>query len=130
MKEKVSVDLFISRDDEAGSQQIPEAVLECSGLMKAKKLLVHADSNYILITETCMPAKELLELISSLRESVEALLFELVHASQHIHLKCDWGEDPLEMIDEDVVHELIGCGASMEGLRLLLMKEAIETDEE
>lgn len=34
------------------------------------------------------------------------------------------------MIDEDVVHELIGCGASMEGLRPLLMKEAIETDDE
>lgn len=79
------MDLLISRDDAAGSQQIPEAVLECSGLMRAKKLLVH--SNYILITEPCMPAKELLELISSLRESVEALLFELVHASQHIHLK-------------------------------------------
>ena len=40
------------------------------------------------------------------------------------------GGDPLEMIDEDVVHELIGCGANMEGLRLLLMKEAIETDDE
>lgn len=124
------MDLFISRADEAESQQIPEAVLECSGLMKAKRLLVHADSNYILITEPCMSAKELLELISSLRESVEALLFELVHASQHIHLKCDWGGDPLEMIDEDVVRELIGCGANMEGLRLLLMKEAIETDDE
>lgn len=130
MKENVSVDLLISRDDAAGSQQIPETVLEKAGLKDTERLLVHADKDYILLRKFDMPVKEQIELVSSLREGIEFLLFELVHASQHIHLKCDWDGDPLEMIDEDIVHELIGCGASMDGLRLLLMKEAIETDEE
>lgn len=124
------MDLFISRDDAAGSQQIPETVLEKAGLKDTERLLVHADKDYILLRKFDMPVKEQIELVSSLREGIEFLLFELVHASQHIHLKCDWDGDPLEMIDEDIVHELIGCGASMDGLRLLLMKEAIETDEE
>lgn len=124
------MDLLISRDDAAGSQQIPETVLEKAGLKDTERLLVHADKDYILLRKFDMPVKEQIELVSSLREGIEFLLFELVHASQHIHLKCDWDGDPLEMIDEDIVHELIGCGASMDGLRLLLMKEAIETDEE
>lgn len=123
------MDLILPRDDTTGLQQIPETVLKCSGLMKAKKLFIHAGSSYILITESGMPVKKQIELISSLRENTETLLFELVHDSQHIHLKCDWEGDPLEMIDEDVVHDLIGCGANMKGLRLLLVKEAIETDE-
>lgn len=124
------MDVLISRDDAAGSQQIPETVLEKAGLKDTERLLVHADKDYILLRKFDMPVKEQIELVSSLREGIEFLLFELVHASQHIHLKCDWDGDPLEMIDEDIVHELIGCGASMDGLRLLLMKEAIETDEE
>ena len=124
------MDLLISRDDAGGSQQVPEAVLEKAGLKDTERLLVHADKDYILLRKFDMPVKEQIELVSSLREGIEFLLFELVHASQHIHLKCEWEGDPLEMIDEDVVHELIGCGASMEGLRLLLIKEAIETDEE
>ena len=112
MKENVSVDLLISRDDAAGSQQIPETVLEKAGLKDTGRLLVHADKDYILLRKFDMPVKEQIELVSSLREGIEFLLFELVHASQHIHLKCDWDGDPLEMIDEDIVHELIGCGAS------------------
>lgn len=124
------MDLLISRDDAGGSQQVPEAVLEKAGLKDTERLLVHADKDYILLRKFDMPVKEQIELVSSLREGIEFLLFELVHASQHIHLKCEWEGDPLEMIDEDVVRELIGCGASMEGLRLLLIKEAIETDEE
>lgn len=124
------MDVLISRDDAAESQQIPETVLEKAGLKDTERLLVHADKDYILLRKFDMPVKEQIELVSSLREGIEFLLFELVHASQHIHLKCDWDGDPLEMIDEDIVHELIGCGASMDGLRLLLMKEAIETDEE
>lgn len=36
MKENVSVDLLISRDDAAGLQQIPETILEKAGL-KGKK---------------------------------------------------------------------------------------------
>lgn len=130
MKENVSVDLSISREGADGSQQIPEAVLEKAGLKDTERLLVHADKDYILLRKFDMPVKEQIELVTGLHENMEALLFELVHASQHIHLKCEWEGDPLEMIDEDVVHELIGCGASMEGLRLLLIKEAIETDEE
>lgn len=124
------MDLSISREGADGSQQIPEAVLEKAGLKDTERLLVHADKDYILLRKFDMPVKEQIELVTGLHENMEALLFELVHASQHIHLKCEWEGDPLEMIDEDVVHELIGCGASMEGLRLLLIKEAIETDEE
>lgn len=123
------MDLILPRDDTTGPQQIPEDVLKCSGLKEAEKLVIHAGNSYILITESGVPVKKQIELISSLRESVEVLLFELVHASQHIHFKGDWEGDPLEMIDEDVVHDLISCGANMKGLRLLLVKEAIETDE-
>ena len=130
MKENVSVDLLIPRDDAAGSRQIPEAVLEKAGLKDTERLFVHADKDYILLRKYDMTVKEEIELVTSLREGLESLLFELVHASQHVHIKCGWDRDPLEMIDEDVVHELIGCGASMDGLRLLLMKEAIEIDEE
>ena len=124
------MDLSISREGADGSQQIPEAVLEKAGLKDTEKLLLHADKDYILLRKFDMTVKEQIELVTGLHENVEALLFGLVHASQHIHLKCEWEGDPLEMIDEDVVRELIGCGASMGGLRLLLMKEAIETDEE
>ena len=128
MKENVSVDLLISRDDAAGSQQIPETVLEKAELKGTERLLVHADKGYILIRKNDMAVKEQIELIASLREGIEFLLFKLVHTSQHTYLKYDWGRDPLELIDEDVVHELIDCGASMEGLRFLLMKEGFEVD--
>lgn len=128
MKENVSVDLLISRDDAAGSQQIPETVLEKAELKGTERLLVHADKGYILIRKNDMAVKEQIELIASLREGIEFLLFKLVHTSQHAYLKYDWGRDPLELIDEDVVHELIDCGASMEGLRFLLMKEGFEVD--
>lgn len=122
------MDLLILRDDEAGSQQIPETVLDRAGLKDTEKLLVHADKGYIWIRKDDMAVKEQIELIASLREGIEFLLFKLVHTSQHTYLKYDWGRDPLELIDEDVVHELIDCGASMEGLRILLMKEGIEVD--
>ena len=128
MKENVPVDLLLPRDNAAGSQPIPESVLEKAGLKDTEKLLVHADKGYILIRKDDMAVKEQIELIAGLREGIEFLLFKLVHTSQHAYLKYDWGRDPLELIDEDVVHELINCGASMEGLRLLLMKEGIEVD--
>lgn len=123
------MDLLILQDDEAGSQQIPETVLDRAGLKDTEKLLVHADKGYILIRKDDMEVKEQIELIASLREGIEFLLFKLVHTSQHAYLKYDWGKDPLELTDEDVVHELINCGASMEGLRLLIMKEGIEVDD-
>lgn len=122
------MDLLLPRDNDAGSQPIPESVLEKAGLKDTEKLLVHADKGYILIRKDDMAVKEQIELIASLREGIEFLLFKLVHTSQHAYLKYDWGRDLLELIDEDVVHELIDCGASMEGLRLLLMKEGIEVD--
>ena len=123
------MDLLISRDDAAGLQQIPETVLEKAGLKGTERLLVHADKGYILIRKNDMAVKEQIELIASLREGIEFLLFKLVHTSQHTYFKYDWGRDPLELTDEDVVHELINCGASMEGLRLLIMKEGIEVDD-
>lgn len=57
MKENVSVDLLISRDDAAGSQQIPETVLEKAGLKDTGRLLVHADKDYILLRKFDMPVK-------------------------------------------------------------------------
>ena len=73
-------------------------------------------------------ARQAITTITHLYEVIDSLILQLVDASNEIVDVLDI-PDPLETVDEDLLDDLLECGANPDGLRLLLAVED-EADEE
>ncbi len=111
-------------------QMLPGSVMKMGGLAQAECLLIHAEAGHILISDAALTPREKMNLITQLYKDIESLCQQLVEASNMVKGKFLLKHDPLREVDGDVVADLICMGADEDRLRILLMKEAIETDEE
>lgn len=82
----------------------------------------------ILISREDITARQAITTITHLSEVIDSLILQLVDASNEIVDVLDI-PDPLETMDEDLLDDLLECGANLDGLRLLLAVED-EADEE
>ena len=83
---------------------------------------------HILISREDITARQAITTITHLYEVIDSLILQLVDASNEIVDVLDI-PDPLETVDEELLDDLLECGANPDGLRLLLAVED-EADEE
>lgn len=119
---------ILHRNPENRNQKVPFPALQIAGLADAEELTIQADAGSILISREDITPQQAITTITHLYEVVDALILQLVDASNEIVDVLDL-TDPLDTVDEDLLDELLGCGANPDGLRLLLGVED-EMDEE
>ena len=118
----------LNRNPENRNQKIPFPAMQMAGLADAKHLTIQADAGSILISREDITAQQAITTIPHLSEVIDSLILQLVDASNEIVDVLDI-PDPLEAMDEDLLDDLLECGANLDGLRLLLAVED-EADEE
>ena len=110
------------------NQKIPFPAMQVAGLADAEQLTIQADAGSIMISREDITARQAITTITHLYEVIDSLILQLVDASNEIVDVLDI-PDPLETVDEDLLDDLLECGANPDGLRLLLAVED-EADEE
>ena len=110
------------------NQKVPFPALQIAGLADAEELTIQADAGSILISREDITPQQAITTITHLYEVIDALILQLVDASNEIVNVLDL-PDPLDTVDEDLLDELLGCGANPDGLRLLLGLEDEEFEE-
>lgn len=118
----------LNRNPENRNQKIPFPAMQMAGLADAKQLTIQADAGSILISREDITARQAITTITHLYEVIDSLILQLVDASNEIVDVLDI-PDPLETVDEELLDDLLECGANPDGLRLLLAVED-EADEE
>ena len=118
----------LHRNPENRNQKVPFPALQIAGLADAEELTIQADAGSILISREDITPQQAITTITHLYEVIDALILQLVDASNEIVDVLDI-PDPLETMDEDLLDDLLECGANLDGLRLLLAVED-EADEE
>ena len=118
----------LNRNPENRNQKIPFPAMQMAGLADAEQLTIQADAGSILISRGDITARQAITTITHLYEVIDSLILQLVDASNEIVDVLDI-PDPLETVDEDLLDDLLECGANPDGLRLLLAVED-EADEE
>ena len=118
----------LNRNPENRNQKIPFPAMQMAGLADAEQLTIPADAGSILISREDITARQAITTITHLYEVIDSLILQLVDASNEIVDVLDI-PDPLETVDEDLLDDLLECGANPDGLRLLLAVED-EADEE
>ena len=118
----------LNRNPENRNQKIPFPAMQVAGLADAEQLTIQADAGSILISREDITARQAITTITHLYEVIDSLILQLVDASNEIVDVLDI-PDPLETVDEDLLDDLLECGANLDGLRLLLAVED-EADEE
>lgn len=118
----------LHRNPENRNQKIPFPAMQVAGLADAKQLTIQADAGSILISREDITARQAITTITHLYEVIDSLILQLVDASNEIVDVLDI-PDPLETVDEELLDDLLECGANPDGLRLLLAVED-EADEE
>ena len=118
----------LPRNTENRNQKIPFPAMQVAGLADAEQLTIQADAGSILISREDITARQAITTITHLYEVIDSLILQLVDASNEIVDVLDI-PDPLETVDEDLLDDLLECGANPDGLRLLLAVED-EADEE
>lgn len=118
----------LHRNTENRNQKIPFPAMQVAGLADAEQLTIQADAGSILISREAITARQAITTITHLYEVIDSLILQLVDASNEIVDVLDI-PDPLETVDEDLLDDLLECGANPDGLRLLLAVED-EADEE
>lgn len=118
----------LNRNPENRNQKIPFPAMQMAGLADAKQLTIQADAGSILISREDITAQQAITTITHLSEVIDSLILQLVDASNEIVDVLDI-PDPLEAMDEELLDDLLECGANPDGLRLLLAVED-EADEE
>ena len=116
------------RNPENRNQKIPFPAMQMAGLADAEQLTIQADAGSILISREDITARQAITTITHLYEVIDSLILQLVDASNEIVDVLDI-PDPLETVDEELLDDLLECGANPDGLRLLLAVED-EADEE
>ncbi len=120
--------VVLNRNPENRNQKIPFPAMQMAGLADAEQLTIQADAGSILISREDITARQAITTITHLYEVIDSLILQLVDASNEIVDVLDI-PDPLETVDEDLLDDLLECGANPDGLRLLLAVED-EADEE
>ena len=118
----------LNRNPENRNQKIPFPAMQMAGLADAEQLTIQADAGSILISREDITARQAITTITHLYEVIDSLILQLVDASNEIVDVLDI-PDPLESVDEELLDDLLECGANPDGLRLLLAVED-EADEE
>ena len=118
----------LHRNPENRNQKVPFPALQIAGLADAEDLTIQADAGSILISQEDITPQQAITTITHLYEVIDALILQLVDASNEIVNVLDL-PDPLDTVDEDLLDELLGCGANPDGLRLLLGLEDEEFEE-
>lgn len=118
----------LHRNPENRNQKIPFPAMQVAGLADAEQLTIQADAGSILISREDITARQAITTITHLYEVIDSLILQLVDASNEIVDVLDI-PDPLETVDEDLLDDLLECGANPDGLRLLLAVED-DADEE
>ena len=118
----------LHRNPENRNQKIPFPAMQMAGLADAEQLTIQADAGSILISREDITAQQAITTITHLSEVIDSLILQLVDASNEIVDVLDI-PDPLETVDEELLDDLLECGANPDGLRLLLAVED-EADEE
>ena len=118
----------LNRNPENRNQKIPFPAMQMAGLADAEQLTIQADAGRILISREDITARQAITTITHLYEVIDSLILQLVDASNEIVDVLDI-PDPLETVDEELLDDLLECGANPDGLRLLLAVED-EADEE
>ena len=118
----------LNRNPENRNQKIPFPAMQMAGLADAEQLTIQADAGSILISGGDITARQAITTITHLYEVIDSLILQLVDASNEIVDVLDI-PDPLETVDEELLDDLLECGANPDGLRLLLGVED-EADEE
>lgn len=118
----------LNRNPENRNQKIPFPAMQMAGLTDAEQLTIQADAGSILISREDITARQAITTITHLYEVIDSLILQLVDASNEIVDVLDI-PDPLETVDEELLDDLLECGANPDGLRLLLAVED-EADEE
>lgn len=118
----------LNRNPENRNQKIPFPAMQMAGLADAEQLTIQADAGSILISRGDITARQAITTITHLSEVIDSLILQLVDASNEIVDVLDI-PDPLETVDEELLDDLLECGANPDGLRLLLAVED-EADEE
>lgn len=118
----------LHRNPENRNQKIPFPAMQVAGLADAKQLTIQADAGSILISREDITARQAITTITHLYEVIDSLILQLVDASNEIVDVLDI-PDPLETVDEELLDDLLECGANPDGLRLLLAVED-DADEE
>ena len=112
---------YVHRDPNNKLQMIPYVALQMSKLADADGLLLDVGEGTILLSRGEMSTRE------AMKMSVD-LVKQLTEASYKA-LSCPEGcKDPLDEFDEDVIENLMGCGADLDGLRMLLLQEEAEDE--
>lgn len=118
----------LNRNPENRNQKIPFPAMQMAGLADAEQLTIQADAGSILISREDITARQAITTITHLYAVIDSLILQLVDASNEIVDVLDI-PDPLETVDEELLDDLLECGANPDGLRLLLAVED-EADEE
>ena len=118
----------LHRNPENRNQKIPFPAMQMAGLADAEQLTIQADAGSILISREDITARQAITTITHLYEVIDSLILQLVDASNEIVDVLDI-PDPLETVDEELLDDLLECGANPDGLRLLLAVED-DADEE
>ena len=118
----------LNRNPENRNQKIPFPAMQMAGLADAEQLTIQADAGSILISREDITARQAITTITHLYEVIDSLILQLVDASNEIVDVLDI-PDPLETVDEELLDDLLECGANPDGLRLLLAVED-DADEE
>ena len=120
--------VVLNRNPENRNQKIPFPAMQMAGLADAEQLTIQADAGSILISREDITARQAITTITHLYEVIDSLILQMVDASNEIVDVLDI-PDPLETVDEELLDDLLECGANPDGLRLLLAVED-EADEE
>lgn len=108
----------LNRNPENRNQKIPFPAMQMAGLADAEQLTIQADAGSILISREDITARQAITTITHLYEVIDSLILQLVDASNEIVDVLDI-PDPLETVDEELLDDLLECGANPDGLRLL-----------
>ena len=119
---------YVHRDPNNKLQMIPYVALQMSKLADADGLLLDVGEGTILLSRGEMSTREAMKMVSHLEQMSVDLVKQLTEASYKA-LSCPEGcKDPLDEFDEDVIENLMGCGADLAGLRMLLLQEEAEDE--
>lgn len=116
---------ILHREPDSKSQKIPYAALQISALAGAAELAVQTGEGCILVCRNELTVREAVSTIAHLNAVVDSLMEELVDASREAAGDLEDVADPLDELDEEVLDDLLACGADTEGLRFLLKMEAL-----
>ena len=118
----------LHRDTSNKLQKIPYSVMQIAGLADRKELTLQADEGCILLSHDHLSTREAIKTVTRLDQVTTCLVKQLVEASNKIASPPEECGDPLDEFDEDMIENLVDCGADPDGLRMLLVLEESEDE--